>query len=644
MAYSPIAFIAPNYSDYGTYWFKAYPPGSTTPKPLSIDLTGTTTFAKLQLNVDGFFKSAGGALIMPYIDGPYDAYLFQTADEADANNTATAIRLADDITPSTLTDLESDLSQAYNFDTVSLMQSTSIIFPQGKVLNIADGSTWDVVLMSGVTLDNWEVLDTTPASTLAYKSREPRTNPVSNYEAYNQDANYYGSPLSITELGAVAFISDSFGEGTGASEYKYGYLNQVFRSIFNHLDNGPNTDRGYRYETVLNMGSQLQLNGISSTGSAVTGGVVDDRIQIVVGQNITISQREIVSADVFYDAGLSSGNITFELNGDLIATKAVSGTGIKSTFQTLLNGGTYVRESDILVIKTTGTLIVTGLLTLRTSSLSPLVYGAAKSGWGIDEFAVQARVDDLAAHINTFDSAGLKLICVMVGTNNIYNPSKDLTPDNYIIQLNSLINKYKSAMTNTSFIISVPPKPVETTWPSALGYYDEYVYKIIEYCKQNNYQMFRLDKSGLSSGIYYSDDLHPNNTGHTIEAQEVCKTLGIPWNLYRHANVTEQLGEITYNSPWTSFTNISFTIKADLQKNTIVYSGITQPNGSINPLIGTMPVGYRPVGRDAFLNVSTQSGVSQQVKIEDTGQITLQGTLTSDWISFEGVSITLDRQ
>jgi hypothetical protein len=101
MAYSPIAFIAPNYRDYGTYWLKAYTPGSTSPKILSIDLAGTTTFAKLQLNVDGFFRTAGGALITPYIDGSYDAYLFQTEAEADANNTAGAVRIADDITPIT---------------------------------------------------------------------------------------------------------------------------------------------------------------------------------------------------------------------------------------------------------------------------------------------------------------------------------------------------------------------------------------------------------------------------------------------------------------------------------------------------------------------------------------------------------------
>lgn len=97
MAYSPVAFIAPNYRDYKTYWFKAYIPSTTTPKTIATDIAGATEVAKLQLNADGFFVSAGGAIVMPYIDGSYDAYLFRTEALADANDTTGAVRVADDI-------------------------------------------------------------------------------------------------------------------------------------------------------------------------------------------------------------------------------------------------------------------------------------------------------------------------------------------------------------------------------------------------------------------------------------------------------------------------------------------------------------------------------------------------------------------
>ena len=93
MAYSAIAFIAPNYRDFKTYWLKAYETGTTTPKVMSLDSVGTTTVAKLQLNADGFLASAGGALVIPYINGYYDLWLFPTEAEADANDTINAERL-----------------------------------------------------------------------------------------------------------------------------------------------------------------------------------------------------------------------------------------------------------------------------------------------------------------------------------------------------------------------------------------------------------------------------------------------------------------------------------------------------------------------------------------------------------------------
>lgn len=95
MAYSPIAFVAPNYRDYKNWWLKAYEPGTTTPKTMSDNETGSPLSAKYEINKDGFIVSSGGALIVPFIDGYYDLYIFPTAAEADANDTAEALRVAD---------------------------------------------------------------------------------------------------------------------------------------------------------------------------------------------------------------------------------------------------------------------------------------------------------------------------------------------------------------------------------------------------------------------------------------------------------------------------------------------------------------------------------------------------------------------
>ena len=169
MAFSPVAFIAPNYRDFKNEWLKAYSPGTTTPKPMALESNGGTQVTKLQLNADGFIVSAGAALVIPYIDGAYDLWLFPTAAEADANDTSNAIRVADNITGVSLGSIESnlinDLSQAYEFPTLDNAINSIISFPIGKVLHLKErttgnggGAVWDVVDVGTVTPNGIDIV------------------------------------------------------------------------------------------------------------------------------------------------------------------------------------------------------------------------------------------------------------------------------------------------------------------------------------------------------------------------------------------------------------------------------------------------------------------------------------------------------
>jgi hypothetical protein len=133
MAYSPIALVAPNYRDYKNEWLKAYEPGTTTPKIIALDSGATITVAKVQLNADGFLKSAGGTLVIPYIEDSYDLWLFPTEAEADENNTVNAEKLADNINALNESVIN-DLSLPYIFDTVAEYKDFATAFPVGKVI------------------------------------------------------------------------------------------------------------------------------------------------------------------------------------------------------------------------------------------------------------------------------------------------------------------------------------------------------------------------------------------------------------------------------------------------------------------------------------------------------------------------------
>lgn len=104
MAYAPVAGLIPQYDEQSGWYLKFYLPETTTPISMSIDANGTTLLAKAELDVDGFPTTDGNTLFIPFIDQRYDAFLFPTAAEADANNTINAKRVAQNINP--LGDLE----------------------------------------------------------------------------------------------------------------------------------------------------------------------------------------------------------------------------------------------------------------------------------------------------------------------------------------------------------------------------------------------------------------------------------------------------------------------------------------------------------------------------------------------------------
>lgn len=94
MAYASIAKITPQYDEQIGWWLKFYNPFTTTPISMSIDETGDTLLAKSQLDINGFPTTDGTQIFTPYLDRAYDAYLFPTEAEADANDTINAKRIA----------------------------------------------------------------------------------------------------------------------------------------------------------------------------------------------------------------------------------------------------------------------------------------------------------------------------------------------------------------------------------------------------------------------------------------------------------------------------------------------------------------------------------------------------------------------
>lgn len=274
MAFASIAFIIPQYdkSKFKNWWLKAYIPGTTTPKVMATDSTGAVTSAKFEINSEGFPVTSGGALVIPFIDGRYDLWLFPTEAEADANNTSNASQFADNILAGVIGDA------VKSFDVLSdAVSEISIV--DGDALQIKErtssnggGADWNVVLASSVVIDGKAFVQCTGVPTLALvldtgdkfpdllqlgaigsvliNDTETIQYSVDNYNAVDFADKIYG-------CGQIEYKSNTSIKGTGQQ-----------RSGFFRLVAGDTlvTDTDNITETVEFRDFQINGNGLSGDG------------------------------------------------------------------------------------------------------------------------------------------------------------------------------------------------------------------------------------------------------------------------------------------------------------------------------------------------------------------------------------------
>ncbi len=160
MSYQPISRILPQYEDYANWWLKAYEQGTTTPKVMGDDSTPSNTYAKLELDAQGFPNTSGGARLIPWIDDAFDLWIFPTEAEADANDTTNAIQISDNIgQPS---DFQYPTNIPIYFATVAAMQAATYL-KSGMVVRIGElaNSLWGITT---ATANGYDILEATGSS------------------------------------------------------------------------------------------------------------------------------------------------------------------------------------------------------------------------------------------------------------------------------------------------------------------------------------------------------------------------------------------------------------------------------------------------------------------------------------------------
>ncbi len=101
MAFKPISNTVPQYHVSGSpasgYYLKFYATGTTTAISMATSYTGATTLARCQLNTQGYPINGSSAVFIPHVNQDYKLVLYTNAADADANTTANAVWVVDNL-------------------------------------------------------------------------------------------------------------------------------------------------------------------------------------------------------------------------------------------------------------------------------------------------------------------------------------------------------------------------------------------------------------------------------------------------------------------------------------------------------------------------------------------------------------------
>ena len=461
---------------------------------------------------------------------------------------------------------------------------------------------------------------------------------------------------------SMLVIGDSITQGTGVTQQvnSWGWL--FTRSVMNHCNEGVFNDSGYGYAHYLQWLLGANLPGVTTTGTLVAAGVWGSRLQLATGQSLTMTLKEIKSFDVIYDATASAGaTFQIKLNGTTISNVVVSGAGLKITaFPTILKANNILtRLSDVITVTcSAGTLQLCSVVEQKNSDENACVVSmGGQSGYAYQDYTSSANMDELAFYLNNPVNGANKILVCQLGTNNLYNAGKALSPTAMIAQIQTLLTGMNTRCTNLQFAISVPPKSLESTFPLILGTfkYEDYVRAIVAFAVANNVTLLRNDLSVLNTGVYYADGLHPNDAGASIMAGVATKTFGIkfdPWFKSINFTLDQYLTQvrtdvaIPMNGTWGPFSALpGFAARAHLVAGNLVLSGVVVPNGSGSTQIGALPAGFIPDSQDRYvlINKNVSGGALGTARLQinhTTGALILDALPTND-VALDGVCIPL---
>lgn len=329
-------------------------------------------------------------------------------------------------------------------------------------------------------------------------------------------------PLNYVDTKHITILSDSIGQGVGASAINKSYISLLFSAINAVTNKGVGT--GYE----LNANFQAIPEGFTYGGTYTYGinGPVKKSIILQPGATITFT-RAVDYIELYFHKTLTSGKIEFRKNGTLYRTVDCAGTEDlnANTLSAMLQ--TSSSSSDTYTLTCINASVeLTGVMCWRKqASGCGIIYNNrfAVSGTSTGDYVGAATLESIL-QVGTFSNRHTTVFILDLGTNDIYNPSKATSSANYKNNLRTIATYLKNG--GHKVVLKVPLRPTGD-WIEIVEPFENYKKADYDLASELNLPIFDLSELNFDSTMY-ADDLHPNDAGHEYLANAWINFLGIP--------------------------------------------------------------------------------------------------------------------
>lgn len=432
--------------------------------------------------------------------------------------------------------------------------------------------------------------------------------------------------------GSINLIGDSITAGTGSTSYANHYVTKLYKKLYGlyDIDNS--------YDCIVDFSS---ISDFAYTGCSYGTKGIGKSLIMAVNATI-ITNRQAGTICIYHYKEAAQGSIEIYKNDVLITTFDCS-TGT-DTYDELKFYNIPNEPGEIKIKCINASVELTGVLLFTNGNNSMgniTVNRFAISGTNTTDYTSASKLASILK-IGSFYNSKRNIFIIALGTNDIYAATKANSVATYKANIKTIAEYLK--VNNQIPILFVPPKANEGTWPPIITYYTSYKDAIYELAYELELQVIDMSQFDFVASGWYSDGVHPNNTGHDEYFKLIYRSLLMTNNkIDKPFPKLETPYRVTYQNGWVDF-NVPLNSYVEYYKDNlgvVTIQGLCKSGtATANTTIFDLPVGYRPTGADKFIPVITSTGIGYVTISATTGAVKIQSG-GNGWLSFDGVSFRI---